>query len=65
MKKGLVYTSEDAIDERIASIEYQMWNESITLTKEQKLLAKLAELRRQRPLVSEYRKKKREMNISE
>jgi chromosome segregation ATPase len=31
MKKSLGYTSEDAIDERIASIEYRMWTESITL----------------------------------
>uniref|UniRef100_A0A7S0ZNP3 Uncharacterized protein n=1 Tax=Noctiluca scintillans TaxID=2966 RepID=A0A7S0ZNP3_NOCSC len=62
MKKTLGYTSEDAIDERIASIEYRMWTESITLKEEKKLLAEIADLKRNKPKVSEYNKKEEEMN---
>uniref|UniRef100_A0A7S1AJB0 Uncharacterized protein n=1 Tax=Noctiluca scintillans TaxID=2966 RepID=A0A7S1AJB0_NOCSC len=61
MKKSLGYTSEDAIDERIASIEYRMWTESITLKEEKKLLAEIADLKRNKPKVSEYNKKEEEM----
>ena len=44
MKKTPGYTNEDAIDARIASIEYRMWTESITLKVEKKLLAEIADL---------------------
>ena len=44
MKTTPGYTSEDAINERIAFIEYQIWTESTTLQVEKKLLVEITDL---------------------
>ena len=41
------YTREDAIDERIAFFEYQIWMESTTLKVKKKLLAEITDLKQQ------------------
>merc|ERR1719316_1471714 len=56
MKKNLGYTSEDQIEERIATIEFQMWTQSLSLKDEKKYLAEIQELKRTRPKVSQYHK---------
>ena len=45
MKTTPGYTREDAIDERIAFFEYQIWTESTTLKVEKKLLAEITDLK--------------------
>merc|ERR1719230_1000193 len=54
MKKNLGYTSEDQIEERIASIEFQMWTQSLSLKEEKKYLAEIQELKRNRPKVANF-----------
>merc|ERR1719316_1328375 len=56
MKKNLGYTSEDQIEERIATIEFQMWTQTLSLKEEKKYLAEIQELKRTRPKVSQFHK---------
>merc|ERR1712228_274856 len=52
MKKSIGYTSEQDIDNRIASIEFKLWTESVPLKEEKKYLLEIQELKRNRPKVS-------------
>jgi len=56
MKKSIGYTSETDIDDRIASIEFKLWTESIPLKEEKKYLEEIKELKRNRPKVSQVHK---------
>merc|ERR1712187_1045788 len=56
MKKSIGYTDEAEIDERIASIEFKLWTDTLTLKDEKKLLAEIQELKRNKPKVSEVHK---------
>eukprot|EP00448_Togula_jolla_P039001 CAMPEP_0170646364 /NCGR_PEP_ID=MMETSP0224-20130122/43597_1 /TAXON_ID=285029 /ORGANISM="Togula jolla, Strain CCCM 725" /LENGTH=465 /DNA_ID=CAMNT_0010977689 /DNA_START=73 /DNA_END=1467 /DNA_ORIENTATION=- len=53
LKKTIGYTSESAIDERIASIEFKLWTDSHSLKEEKKYLQEIQELKRNKPKVSE------------
>merc|ERR1711920_777550 len=52
MKKTIGYTSETDIDNRIATIEFKLNTESISLKEEKKYLLELQELKKSRPKVS-------------
>merc|ERR1712039_528831 len=56
MKKTIGYTSEEAIDQRIASLEFKLWTDSVPLKEEKKMLAEMQELKRNRPKVSQVKK---------
>merc|ERR1719356_1378168 len=56
MKKTIGYTSETDIDDRIASIEYRLWSETIPLKEEKQLLKEIAELKKNRPKVTQVNK---------
>merc|ERR1712204_47280 len=53
MKRSIGYKSETEIDERIATIEFKLWTESISLKEEKKYLQEIQELKRNRPKVSQ------------
>merc|ERR1712083_289813 len=52
MKKSIGYTSEVEIDNRIATIEFKLNTESVSLKEEKKYLLELQELKKSRPKVS-------------
>lgn len=56
MKKSIGYTSEAEIDDRIASIEFKLWTDSVSLKEEKKALAEIQELKRSKPKVSNLHK---------
>merc|ERR1719273_870976 len=53
MKRSIGYDSETKINDRIATIEFKLWTESISLKEEKKYLQEIAELKRNRPKVSD------------
>merc|ERR1719183_2034285 len=53
MKKSMGYTSETDIDDRIATIEFKLWTESISLKDEKNYLAEIKELKKNKPMVSQ------------
>jgi len=53
MKKSIGFTSETEIDERIASLEFKLWTDTISLKEEKEMLKEMQELRRNRPKVSQ------------
>merc|ERR1712113_1224095 len=63
MKKSVGYTNEADIDNRIASIEFKLWTESVPLKDEKKYLLELQELKRNRPKVSQVNQM--ECNLAE
>jgi len=52
MKKTIGYGSIQEIDERIATIEFKLWTESVPLKEEKKCLVEIQELKRNRPKVT-------------
>merc|ERR1712050_540044 len=56
MKKSIGYTNESDIDNRIATIEFKLWTESVPLKEEKKYLLELQELKRNKPKVSQVGK---------
>merc|ERR1719145_325587 len=56
MKKSMNYTTEADIDDRIATIEFKLWTESISLKDEKQLLAEIKELKKNKPKLSELSK---------
>jgi len=62
MKKSMGFRSEQEIDERIASIEFKMWTESVPLKEEKKLLLEIQELKRKKPQVSSVNKLETEVS---
>merc|ERR1712107_978123 len=53
MKSSIGYDSETKIDDRIATIEFKLWTESISLKEEKKYLQEIQELKRNRPKVTQ------------
>merc|ERR1712072_622233 len=53
MKKSMGFTSEADIDDRIATIEFKLWTESISLKDEKNYMAEIKELKKNRPKVSQ------------
>merc|ERR1719323_1327618 len=62
MKKSIGYSNEADIDDRIATIEFKMWTDTMTLKEEKKYLDELKELKRNRPKVSQVRSKEEALN---
>jgi uncharacterized coiled-coil DUF342 family protein len=56
MKKSIGYTSEKDIDDRIATIEFKLWTDTITLKEEKDYLKEIQELKRNRPKVNQVNK---------
>jgi len=54
MKKKLGYESEEAIDQKIKEIEYQMMTESLTLKKEKEMLVQISQLKASKPDIKKY-----------
>merc|ERR1719343_1298993 len=57
MKKTIGYESEEKIDERIASIEFKLWVDSVPLKEEKALIKELSELKKNRPKVAQVKDK--------
>merc|ERR1711904_414441 len=55
LKKSVGYSSEAEIDERIASIEFKLWTDTIPLKEEKALLKEVQELKRSRPKVAQVK----------
>merc|ERR1712100_1009595 len=53
MKKSIGFTSEQDIDDRIATIEFKLWTESISLKDEKAFIAEIKELKKNKPKVSQ------------
>jgi len=53
MKKSIGFTSEAEIDDRIATIEFKMWTESVSLKDEKAYIAEIKELKKNKPKVSQ------------
>ena len=51
MKKSIGFTSETEIDERIASLEFKLRTDNISLKEEKEMLKEMQELKRHRPKV--------------
>jgi uncharacterized coiled-coil DUF342 family protein len=62
MKKSIGFTSETEIDERIASIEFKLWTESVPLKDEKKLLAEIQMLKKNRPKVAQVKHMEEKVN---
>jgi len=56
MKKSIGFTNETEIDDRIASLEFKLWTDTISLKEEKEMLKEMQELRRNRPKVSQVNK---------
>lgn len=56
MKKSIGFTSEADIDERIASLEFKLWTDTVSLKEEKEMLKEMQELRKNRPKVSQVNK---------
>merc|ERR1719271_1045275 len=54
MKKRLGFDSEADIDKEIKAIETEMYTTSLSLKREKELIAKIAELRKSKPMVTKY-----------
>merc|ERR1719498_2218554 len=55
MKKSIGYSSEADIDDRIASIEFKLWTDTIALKEEKALMKELSELKKSRPKVAQVK----------
>jgi len=53
MKKTMGFKTESEIDERIATIEFKLWTESVSLKDEKAALAEIKELKKNKPKVSQ------------
>merc|ERR1719188_2734687 len=62
MKKSIGFTSEAAIDDRIAEIELWMRTESFSLKQEKEYLKEIQELKRNRPKVGQVNKMEDSLN---
>jgi len=62
MKKQLGYTNESEIDQRIATIEFKMWTDSMTLKEEKAYMQELQTLKRNRPKVSQVNQMEEDIN---
>merc|ERR1712048_527411 len=55
MKKSIGYGNESDIDDRIASIEFKLWTDTIPLKEEKALLKEVQELKKSRPKVAQVK----------
>merc|ERR1719277_1993088 len=55
MKKSIGYTSEADIDDRIATIEFKLWTDTLSLKEEKDFLKEIAELKKSRPKVAQVK----------
>merc|ERR1712050_154251 len=55
MKKSIGYTSEADIDDRIATIEFKLWTDTLSLKEEKEYLKEIAELKKSRPKVAQVK----------
>jgi uncharacterized coiled-coil DUF342 family protein len=62
MKKSVGFTTETEIDERIASIEFKLWTESVPLKDEKKLLAEIQQLKKSRPKIAQVKQLEDKVN---
>jgi len=62
MKRSIGYESESAIDERIATIEWKLHHESVSLKEEKKFLQEITELKRNRPKVNQVQSLEHNLN---
>jgi len=62
MKRSIGYESETAIDERIATIEWKLHHESVSLKEEKKFLQEITELKRNRPKVNQVQSLEHNLN---
>jgi len=62
MKRSIGYESETAIDERIATIEWKLHHESVSLKEEKKFLQEITELKRNRPKVNQVQSLEQNLN---
>merc|ERR1740129_803362 len=62
MKKSIGFTSEAAIDDRIASIDQWLRTETLTLKQEKDYLKEIQELKRNRPKVGQVNKMEDSLN---
>jgi len=62
MKKSIGFGSEQEIDNRIASIEFQLCTESVPLKQEKALLAEISQLKRNRPKVAQVQQMETKMS---
>merc|ERR1712185_297923 len=53
MKRGVSYTDPDAIDKRIAEIDYKMQHESLSLKDEKNFMAEVKELKKMKPKLAD------------
>merc|ERR1719393_1036952 len=65
MKKSIGYGSEADIDDRIASIEFKLWTDTIPLKEEKALLKELSELKKSRPKVAQVKEKEAQLQTSD
>merc|ERR1740121_1296990 len=56
MKKSIGFTSESDIDDRIATLEFKLQTDTISLKEEKEYLKEIQELKRNRPKVSQVNK---------
>merc|ERR1719174_139379 len=62
MKKTIGYTSEAAIDQRIADLEFKMWTESLKLKEEKAIVVELQMLKKNKSKVSDVSQKEAELS---
>lgn len=63
MRKKLGFNSTDEIDDRIATIEFKLWTESLTLKEEKKLLEEIKMLKKDKPKIAEYNSKEAQVSV--
>merc|ERR1711879_698253 len=63
LKKSIGYSNESDIDDRIASIEFKLWTDTIPLKEEKALLKELSELKKKRPNVAKVKDMEANLNM--
>merc|ERR1712056_125105 len=65
LKKSIGYENEEKIDERIASIEFKLWTDTIPLKEEKAMRKELSELKKSRPKVAQVKEKESMMKTGD
>merc|ERR1712187_932521 len=63
MKKSIGYSNEREIDDRIASIEFKLWTDTIPLKEEKALLKELSDLKKSRPKGAQAKEKEASLSM--
>jgi len=64
MQKKLGFQSEEEVDKRIESLEYQMHTETLTLRKEKEIIAEIGKLKQTKPQLSKLKQQTSALNTS-